>query len=670
VTATRDTAQEAPVIAATVSAWRRLRQSRLILPPPDEDEEGGRILPPPDEDEEGGRGSQATTDVGTMDPPDAISCDFAELQQAGLAAMIALASEDMPSRPLPALPPPSPSVECLASEQGPTSSLFAPSVTIFDSSPPVIGRPRDTVRPGPVTPDPLPTTRARESRKESAAWNSRRFGRIPGLPLIVILTVQVVLSLRLVWSDTAFPDEALYLWAGHLQWANWLHGTPTPAFATFFSGAPSIYPPLGAIADSIGGLAGARLLSLCFMLGATVFLHGATRRIFDGRSAVFAAALFAGLSATQYLGAFATYDGLALLLLALATWLGVRAVSCRPTVQLTLMVATAAVLTLADATKYAAALFNPVVIAVAGLAVWRSSGRRRGVVAMMAGSYTLCVLLFSAIHLGGHTYWQGITTTTLTRASGDYPASFLLLVSGKWIGIVVILAILGTIAAASNRLGRIATVLAGVLTMAAFLVPAEQVRIHTYTSLFKHLGFGAWFACIPAGYAVAGLSRAVPLSKAAQATRVGAAAVCLAALPSIPWAASHFGWPDLSQVIPEMRAALASTHGPVLADDRGNVLNYYLPSETAHRQVLGTFFFTYDDPATGQKLSGLPAYAAAIHARYFSVIMLEFWDTAQTDDDILRDLESNADYQLAATIPYRATGQHGNILIWIRQGRQ
>jgi hypothetical protein len=50
--------------------------------------------------------------------------------------------------------------------------------------------------------------------------------------------------------------------------------------------------------------------------------------------------------------------------------------------------------------------------------------------------------------------------------------------------------------------------------------------------------------------------------------------------------------------------------------------------------------------------------------------MLEFWDTAQTDDDILRDLESNADYQLAATIPYRATGQHGNILIWIRQGRQ
>ena len=57
------------------------------------------------------------------------------------------------------------------------------------------------------------------------------------------------LSLLLVRADTAFQDEALYLWAGHLQWAHWLHGAAVPPFAYYFSGAPVIYPPLGALAD-------------------------------------------------------------------------------------------------------------------------------------------------------------------------------------------------------------------------------------------------------------------------------------------------------------------------------------------------------------------------------------------------------------------------------------
>jgi hypothetical protein len=47
-------------------------------------------------------------------------------------------------------------------------------------------------------------------------------------PLVAVLVVQAGLSLRLVWSNTAFEDEALYLWAGHLEWAHWLHGTPIP----------------------------------------------------------------------------------------------------------------------------------------------------------------------------------------------------------------------------------------------------------------------------------------------------------------------------------------------------------------------------------------------------------------------------------------------------------
>ena len=146
-----------------------------------------------------------------------------------------------------------------------------------------------------------------------------------GWPLLPVLIVQALLTLRLVRADTAYQDEALYLWAGHLQWANWLHGTAIPPFAYYFSGAPVIYPPLGALADHAGGLAGARVLSLVFMLGATTLLWSAARRRYGRRAAFFAAALFAVLGPTLHLGAFATYKALSLFLVALAAWCVLRA---------------------------------------------------------------------------------------------------------------------------------------------------------------------------------------------------------------------------------------------------------------------------------------------------------------------------------------------------------
>ena len=147
---------------------------------------------------------------------------------------------------------------------------------------------------------------------------ARRRG-VPGAwPLLVVLAVQAGLSLRLLRADTASQSEALYLHAGHLEWAHWLHGVPIPPFPAYLSGAPVLYPPIGAAADSIGGLAGARVLSLVFMLGATVLLWGAAARLLGRRAAFFAAALFAVLGTTLHLGAFATYDAMSVFLVALA----------------------------------------------------------------------------------------------------------------------------------------------------------------------------------------------------------------------------------------------------------------------------------------------------------------------------------------------------------------
>ena len=181
-----------------------------------------------------------------------------------------------------------------------------------------------------------------------------------------MLAVQAVLSLRLVWSTTAFQDEALYLRAGHLEWAHWLHHAPIPGFPAYFSGAPVIYPPLAAAADSLGGLAAARLLSLCFMLGVTGLLWATTARLYGRRAALLASGLFATLAGTQFLGAFATFDAMALFLLALAAWLAVRAAApatggWSPS-RTALLAAAGLALAAANAVTYPTVLFTPVVL--------------------------------------------------------------------------------------------------------------------------------------------------------------------------------------------------------------------------------------------------------------------------------------------------------------------
>ncbi len=63
-------------------------------------------------------------------------------------------------------------------------------------------------------------------------------------PLLAVLEIQTALSVSVVRARTAFGDEALYLNAGHLEWAHWLHGTQIPDYQTWFSGAGPAPCPL------------------------------------------------------------------------------------------------------------------------------------------------------------------------------------------------------------------------------------------------------------------------------------------------------------------------------------------------------------------------------------------------------------------------------------------
>ncbi len=356
------------------------------------------------------------------------------------------------------------------------------------------------------TGEAIGTTRHARKTAPGDGWFTGSGAR-PGLPLLAVLVVQALLSVRLLGADTAFMDEAAYLWAGHLEWAHWLHGAAIPSFSSYFSGAPVMYPPLGALADSVGGLAGARLLSLAFMLSTTVLLWTVTSRLFGRQAGFFAAALFAVAGPSLHLGAFAVYDAMSLFLLALAVWLVVGAAEKQEASGR--MAAAGALVALANATAYSSALFDPVVVALALLTAL-PSGRRIAARRCASLVTVLVALLLVGILLGGSTYWHGISQTTLTRAGGAASPLQVLADAWSWTGVIIALALCGVIASWISRTNPARTWLLAVLTAAALLGPLEQAHLHTLASLNKHVGLGAWFAAIAAGYAVDKFIAATP----------------------------------------------------------------------------------------------------------------------------------------------------------------
>jgi hypothetical protein len=450
--------------------------------------------------------------------------------------------------------------------------------------------------------------------------------RVPW-PLLAVLAVQAALSAGLLRTRTAFGDEALYLSAGHLEWSHWLHGTQIPAYQTWFSGAPVIYPPVGAIADSLGGLAAARLLSLLFMLGVTSLLWGTTARLLaDERAAFFAAALFAVLAPTLHLGSYATYDAPALLLLAVATWCAAGVGDgAHPTRRI---LVAGVVLALANVTKYATALYDPTVLAVTFLSLGPDSGWRTAIrrTALLAG--TAAAVVGGLLALGGSGYLAGISVTTTGRPHGTDTAALVFADAWSWTAIVVVPAVAAAVVSAARRRWPQALLLA-VLALSALLAPADQARIDTVVSLNKHVDFGAWFAAIAAGSLLSRLSR----WRAALA--VALAALISVASVGVAQARAMIDWPDVTGLVAVVRPL--TSHGGHFLVETNDVLQYYLPN-TTWRQWSSTA-----DHDAGY-------YQQAIARHYYSLVILSFNQTLAADDAISLALSANNGYRLEAKV--------------------
>jgi hypothetical protein len=526
---------------------------------------------------------------------------------------------------------------------------------------------------GPVRPVDFDTTRATvDLHNDTRSHLNDRWHDLTNSlpPLVFVLGLQAGLSFQLIHTDSAFADEALYLWAGHIEIAHLLHGTPIPPFPTYLSGAPVIYPPLGAIADSVGGLAGARLLSLCFMLGVTLFLWSSTRQLFDTRAAFFASGLFAVLGPTQHLGAFATYDAMSLFFLSLATWIVIRA-GARDD-GWTWMILAALALTIANATKYASAIFDPVVIMLAVASVRSRHDKRQTVgraVVIMAYMITTYIVLIAIATLGNRYYLTGIAATTLARATGTTPPAIVLRESWSWTEILAVTAAVGLLLILCAKNSWNDKFLALILTVAGLLAPLEQARIHTDTSLIKHTDFGAWFAAILAGYAI---------SKIISWCRSGATRTLLSAVAALSLgfpayigavqAKSYYSWPDVTQLIKTIRPQVETTHGPILFQNPG-LLEYYLGIGKQWEQISGIYGVRL---SAGKVVGNVPVsmpgdpgpYVSLIKEHYFDLIMLNdfYQDTLddEFDQELIHLLHSTRGYRMVSKVPWK----DGYFIIW------
>jgi hypothetical protein len=500
------------------------------------------------------------------------------------------------------------------------------------------------------------------SEAEPGPARRHRLGR-PPWPLMAVLAVQAALSLRLVWSNTAFTDEALYLWAGHMEWDHLLHGMPIPAFPTYFSGAPAFYPLIGAIADSIGGLAAARILSLCFMLGATSMLWATTSRLFGKRAAFFAAGLWVSVGPTQKLGAFATFDAMALFLVSAAAWAAIRPGARRDATGWA--AAVGMLLLAANTAKYATALFDPVVIALAGLTARRRPRSKPARMRVATSAFCLvagAIALWELATAGNGYYITGVEATTLNRAPGNATAATVLSDSARWTGIIVILALAAAGIAVATRSAH-APMLA-MLACSAFLVSIEQAHIRTTTSLDKHVAFGAWFAAIAAGYAVSWITGRLKGSTL-RTLAAGACAVALVYPAQLGMAQAQqlFGWANAYDLIIAFRGELRHETGNVLIDSHSTA-EYYLAPTVAWKhwsstsslilpsgRAVGAEVGTYGDPR---------AYERLISRGYFSLVELNSFTINGLAMSLANYLDQDPAYHVVAAGPY----SNGRFIIW------
>jgi hypothetical protein len=215
------------------------------------------------------------------------------------------------------------------------------------------------------------------------------------------------------------------------------------------------------------------------------------------------------------------------------------------------------------------------------------------------------------------------------------------------------------IARAGGRWRRAA--LGVVLTGTALLAPAEQIRLHTETSLAKHIGFGLFFAAPMAGF---GLARII--GEHFRRAQVGIAVWGVALVFGMVQASIQFGWPNSAVFVRDLSSYLRP--GAHYLVEVPEVPTYYLMARADAQpyQFTSTYVISYTD-SQGQTLTGNAGFVAAIRDGYFRVIAYNGVTTPATDAVIAHALQVSSSYRLAKVV--LSDSSYGRIpcYIWVKR---
>ncbi len=492
--------------------------------------------------------------------------------------------------------------------------------------------------------------------QKSIGSHSSFKSRLLRLLMPLILLLQAITSL-LALRNTAFQDEALYLLAGREILLSWVGKVPyLEPYGLYFSGYPFFYPVIGGILDFLGGLEAARLFSLLCMLIVTASVYFITMQLFDRKSALIAAFLFACEGSVLFLGRLATYDAFCLCLLALVMLLSLRA-SKAASAQSCLAVGPLLVLMITA--KYAGLLFVPTVLALLAWWTWKHKGLQEMFV-------RLGIVLFSLMVSGTIAFLgldkqvlTGLSYTTVNRVSFIQAAPMQVIQHIAMMeGIFFALGFLGLLLCGRQRLPT------GLLLFgSALLVPLYHTYKGELVSLDKHLAFSMFFLAPLAGIAIASLVRWLQ-KHSVRLSWFPALALCLLTFPlGVQQARTLYdGWPSSSQLTTFLRPRVQPGIGHYLAED-SDVLRYDLKNETNIWEWNSLDYFVYTDKEK-HNLSGEAAYNAAISEGYFDLIELSYGYHAPLARQMTQNLIESKHYDLIAKIPIHSSNGSSYYWVW------
>jgi len=485
---------------------------------------------------------------------------------------------------------------------------------------------------------------------------------VPTPAVLGVITVMQLIAMTTL-QNSAFQDEALYLYSGKDLWHSFLAGSrPFDNYGTYFSGLPTFYPMIAGALDQAGGLEAARGLSMACALWLTVvvFLVG---RAFFGRSAgLLGALVFAVQAPVLFIGRLATYDALALALLgstlALATTRPRTWKTCAMMVLVTLSVLA----------KYATAVFLPSAVILCLILMYRLGTKR-----VLVFQFVVAIATIPVIALGLHfvllanpDVLEGLVSTTTNRSLGSKsPMLIVLGDAARYLGPFAALAIVGFLVLVLTRNTPSSKVAGVVLFGSVFIAPAYHVTTGELTSLDKHIAFGMMFGSPMVGLLLAFLATTHFLRRTEGLLVVVGILLVVCSTNFVLASKLFTTWPNTTEVTSKLHAIVRVNDSRVLSEEM-EVLRFYLtPRVASGWQFTGTDYFLYRS-RTGTTSVGQLAYLQAVRAGYFNVVVMRYGPSQGLDDHVTAALSANHEYQEVFVIPFVTSVGAGDFHVWLK----